>query len=603
MKRFILAAALLALAVPALAAVSISNPVWTLEYTLDGVARKDAAASELDCNGRGIKLPEPARTRTWKCVSTRVTKRVTAPPPVPVDCVVSAWTEVAGDWSACVNGQQTRTISRARSVVTPAANGGQACPTLVGASTESRTCTVEPPPPPPPVDCRVSEWSAWTGGAWSACSNSMQTRTETRTRSIVTPASNGGAACPSLTETSTASQSCVETPPPDPTPIPDGQVITVSAGQSISAAVTQLKPGGTVVVKPGTYAAFDLKACTAAAWCTVKAETDGSVNVTGMSWGAGNWYTRIEGLKFTGSNTKSLTGSFVKFFRTSFSGGPATGNAVTLQLGTNDQTPGVSDVLLEDSWVYGPGGRYKVLVYNAQRIVLRRVVVRHDGGWKYDSQNPQGGIALYDSANVRAEDVACVDSMQGLSGFEACLYLVSNGTTSTAVSNVVVNGAIVIDSPNNGIAAEGNASGTWSVIDAAVLRSAAGGFNTNGKGNLTVTRGFADVKGVPFAAWNGSLKASACVYKGAGNSGASLSNCSSTLPAAITQANATGQGAQLTFRIGRDGTLFGEAGFEDVTAVPLWPWPNEERMKADFDAVRPAFGGRSFTGYVQGATP
>jgi hypothetical protein len=67
--------------------------------------------------------------------------------------------------------------------------------------------------------------------------------------------------------------------------------------------------------------------------------------------------------------------------------------------------------------------------------------------------------------------------------------------------------------------------------------------------------------------------------------------------------NSLGQGAKITNRIGVDGTLFGEPGFEDLTAVRLWPWPNEERIKADFDAVRPAFGGRSLTGYVQGATP
>jgi hypothetical protein len=528
--RIACAFGLLLLTVSALATVTISNPVWTLEYTLDGVARKDAASSEADCNAKGIMLPEPTRSRTWRCVATRVTKRVTTPPPAPVDCQVSEWVEVAGEWSACVNGTQTHTISRARTVITQPANGGQACPALTGSSVESRSCTVDPPPPP-------------------------------------------------------------------------GDAVIVNAGESIGAALAKLQPGGTVVVKPGTYAAFSLKACTAAAWCTVRAETDGTVNVTGMNFGPGNWYARLEGLNFTGSNTKTITGSFVKLVRTSISGGPAAGNAVTLQIGTNDRTPGASDILLEDTWVYGRGGRYKVLVYNAARVVLRRVVVRHDGGWTYDGQNPQGGIALYDSKDVRAQDVACVDSVQGLSGFEACIYLVSNGTTSTAVSNAVVNGAIVIDSPNNGIAAEGNASGAWRVLDAAVLRSAAGGFNTNGKGNLTVTRGFASVKGAPYARWNGILSASACVYKGGSNSGASLSNCSSTMPAAITEPNAAGQGAQLAFRIGRDGTLFGEPGFDDATDVPLWPWPNEARIKADFDAVRPAFGGRSFTGYVQGATP
>jgi hypothetical protein len=130
-----------------------------------------------------------------------------------------------------------------------------------------------------------------------------------------------------------------------------------------------------------------------------------------------------------------------------------------------------------------------------------------------------------------------------------------------------------------------------------VLRSAAGGFNTNGSGKLTITRAFADVKGAPFAAWNGSLSASSCVYKGT-NSGASLTSCSSTLPTSITAPNALGQGANIAFRIGVDGTLFGEPGFEDVTTAPLWPWPQEARIKADFDSVRPAFGGKTLTEYV-----
>jgi hypothetical protein len=56
---------------------------------------------------------------------------------------------------------------------------------------ETRSCTV-------PVDCVVSAWSAW-----SACING----TETRTRTEVTPASGGGAACPTLVET----RSCTST--------------------------------------------------------------------------------------------------------------------------------------------------------------------------------------------------------------------------------------------------------------------------------------------------------------------------------------------------------------------------------------------------------
>lgn len=74
-----------------------------------------------------------------------------------------------------------------------------------------------PPPSTPPnnsVSCQVSSWSDWQATtAWSACVNDRRTRSEQRTRSILTPPSNGGQACPALTETRTASQSCsVPTP-------------------------------------------------------------------------------------------------------------------------------------------------------------------------------------------------------------------------------------------------------------------------------------------------------------------------------------------------------------------------------------------------------
>jgi hypothetical protein len=63
-------------------------------------------------------------------------------------------------------------------------------------------------PEPQPVDCVVSE-PVWQIGAWGACVNGTQTRTDTGTRTIITQPAYGGAACPALTETRTVSQSCV----------------------------------------------------------------------------------------------------------------------------------------------------------------------------------------------------------------------------------------------------------------------------------------------------------------------------------------------------------------------------------------------------------
>src|SRR5690606_453889 len=100
-----------------------------------------------------------------------------------------------------------------RTIVTPPANGGASCPALT--ESETRPMVVEPPPP---VDAVVSAWGPWTGGTWSDCVNGSQSRTETRTRTVITPASNGGST-PTLSETRTATQACTVEPPPPPPPV------------------------------------------------------------------------------------------------------------------------------------------------------------------------------------------------------------------------------------------------------------------------------------------------------------------------------------------------------------------------------------------------
>lgn len=42
------------------------------------------------------------------------------------------------------------------------------------------------------------------------------------------------------------------------------------------------------------------------------------------------------------------------------------------------------------------------------------------------------------------------------------------------------------------------------------------------------------------------------------------------------------RGANIIYRYGADGTLWGEAGYDQLTSVRLWPWPYENQIKADF---------------------
>lgn len=62
--------------------------------------------------------------------------------------------------------------------------------------------------PNPPIDAVMSDWSAWTAaGDWTPCSGNTQERSEQRTRTILTPAMDGGST-PPLAEVRTISRAC-----------------------------------------------------------------------------------------------------------------------------------------------------------------------------------------------------------------------------------------------------------------------------------------------------------------------------------------------------------------------------------------------------------
>ena len=105
-----------------------------------------------------------------------------------VHCVVSSFAAWSGCSKSCGAGSQ----SRSRSVVSAAAHGGYVCPYLE----ETRGCNAHACA----AHCVVSSF-----GAWSTCSKSCTTGSQSRSRSVVTAAAHGGYACPYLEETRSCS--------------------------------------------------------------------------------------------------------------------------------------------------------------------------------------------------------------------------------------------------------------------------------------------------------------------------------------------------------------------------------------------------------------
>jgi len=76
-------------------------------------------------------------------------------------------------------------------------------------------------------------------------------------------------------------------------------------------------------------------------WNVVRAATDGTVRISAaFELPVADHWLQFEGLVWDSAQQKTITGRYVKLLRSGFRGGPATGNAVSLAIGTNDVTPG-----------------------------------------------------------------------------------------------------------------------------------------------------------------------------------------------------------------------------------------------------------------------
>jgi hypothetical protein len=226
-------------------------------------------------------------------------------------------------------------------------------------------------------------------------------------------------------------------------------VKTLKAGWALIPA-----GGGHIMsIQPGTYGdandavvTSDIVNGTPGNFNRIRAEIDGTVVITQpmvlspTPSNAGNpqadsdnfspQYLQFEGLKWVneidntgGGNGDNvvINGHHIKILRSAFRGAGNCGNLSVLKIGQGS-TESVNwmpthHILVEDSWAYGLGGRYNVQIFHADQIVLRRVVLRHDGGWLGQEDtaancknDPEAAIATYNSADVHLQNVVVIDS-------------------------------------------------------------------------------------------------------------------------------------------------------------------------------------------------
>ena len=146
----------------------------------------------------------------------------------------------------------------------------------------------------PRVDCVLSTWSLQSASPWGACTGGQQTRTETWTRSIITPPSNGGAACGILQEQRTAAQACT-----DPTPTAPGSPTSFKA----TTSGNNVTLGWNVPAAGGAASGYRIWVGATTSWELVNGMDVGNALSASGTLGAGTYYARVAAFNSVGTST------------------------------------------------------------------------------------------------------------------------------------------------------------------------------------------------------------------------------------------------------------------------------------------------------------
>lgn len=384
-------------------------------------------------------------------------------------------------------------------------------------------------------------------------------------------------------------------PTPTPTPVPVGGTSYVTPAQSLSAAIAALTPGSTLILRDGTYsgAITGVPSGSSGKPVTIQAENDGQAIITGgLNLAHTTAFVTVAGLHFKDTTGRTILGNHLKFQRDTFEGGCPSGNCVNVDIGSNDFSD-TADILVEDSWAFGPGGRYNILVYNANRILLRRVVVRHDGGWTDSKGDPEAGITFYNCSNCAAQNSIVIDSNLTYHTWQSAFYGVQNSASPNSSNNNSWTGIIALNNLSGSDGAslrfDGDQAQAGHIIQNAILWGANWGLNASYAAPVSVTATQMTIgrnSGTSYGIGGGSGGAksfSNVRLVNATLAGESATNTSTTLPTFLPQ-QLGGIGANVMTKVGVTGTLMNDPGWNTDTGLSLWPWPDQARLKTEMCA-------------------
>ncbi len=390
---------------------------------------------------------------------------------------------------------------------------------------------------------------------------------------------------------------------------------------NLQSAMAAMNAGDTLIIRDGIYTGasnvitrYECPPSSSTTWTTIRAENPGAVVIdgqgirepfTGLPPSLINRHWVFDGIEFRNSSGVVVTlvrSSHVKFIRCGF---------VDAAEGENDAlyVGACSYVLTEDCYSYG-NARYHFNFLASQYCIARRCVTRHDRG----THSMQVGFQAYESSDVDFQNCIVIDSDQA-AFYNGASQLYAFKIPQVSGGNINFRGCIAL---NNAMGFCGIQAGSasfdscvgWDISGYGVYSRSSGtvGMNHMTLGNISTygTTGDGAVKRVsnsivcqntPIGLHNGggtTISDYNILYNDTNYSGVSAGANDTQLATAPSLKYLTGfgngsvvgnAGATVLFKIGKSGTLWGEAGYNiPSTTESLWPFPNEDIVRAKMRA-------------------
>lgn len=412
----------------------------------------------------------------------------------------------------------------------------------------------------------------------------------------------------------------------------------------VAALVRCNKTGGdTVIIMDGIYdeerdrISQDALSKHSVAYTTIKAQNRWKVEIRQPldcnRDQSGRNYIHLDGLRFTALAQHSFNGSNWKITNSAFYGSLVMGNSFQERHGVHSK-----NILIEDCHVWGPGGvnayRYKVTCQSCSNVIWRRVVARHDGGYiSRGYLNPSAVFTVYSSEHVRLQNCIAIDSPgQPNEHWSAAFFTADHQSNAELYfQDVRWEGCIAMNIKNCkgfDIDNDHGFKGYETIYDnCAILGESTYGFysycrtksndkiiynqctvincqNEGFKGAdhkeydkavqyslMLNLKGAAIGRGINNTLYNNAY---GCRNNNPGKRGSRINPRQNGLlyPVRIetgsklaNMANGARIGADITRAWGEKGTMWGESGFDSLTSISLWPFPNEEQIKKDFATI------------------